>query len=519
MKNNSYWEKRLANDLWNTYNNTSKYQKELIEIYKKATDEILEELYRIASKYEENGVISRSEFYKAEHLKRMEKGFNDVLKGLGEKIENKGSKIILNAGEDVVKKTGKSLGIDINYNEDLAKKLMQTDWKGSNFSKRIWRNSKKLERELNTQVKKGILTGKPTAQIAMELNKSMGSGLSSSARLIRTETMHHMNDINLAHMKDSGISKVKEIVTLDERTSSTCKVHNNKIHDIDKAPILPRHPNCRCVLVAHIDVDEFAKKETLIDGGLEGKSYNDVIEFGKKVNEEYHITDYIGDKEKLKEIFSNFREFGGTVPDSFYNLGDVWDRDMAKIVKNQLNNAFSYYPSAWSKIPENSGRQLYVRRSGRGYFSTGAFHPNRMWDYSLENYKDGYLTIVTDGTRNTTPFHEIGHMVEWYNPEVLRIEKEFLKARTVGEELTKLNDLFPNFGYRDNEVTLKDNFISPYIGKDYPEATEVLSMGLEGLFVPEDGFVKKIEAGKPLYAKISEDEDFLNLIIGLILKG
>ena len=80
MKNNSYWEKRLANDLWNTYNDTSKYQKELIEIYKKATDEILEELYRIASKYEENGVISRSEFYKAEHLKRMEKGFNDVLK-------------------------------------------------------------------------------------------------------------------------------------------------------------------------------------------------------------------------------------------------------------------------------------------------------------------------------------------------------------------------------------------------------------------------------------------------------
>ena len=53
MKNNSYWEKRLANNLWNTYNNSSKYQKELIEIYKKATDEILEELYRIASKYEE----------------------------------------------------------------------------------------------------------------------------------------------------------------------------------------------------------------------------------------------------------------------------------------------------------------------------------------------------------------------------------------------------------------------------------------------------------------------------------
>lgn len=296
MKNNSYWEKRLANDLWNTYNDTSKYQKELIEIYKKATDEILEELYRIASKYEENGVISRSEFYKAEHLKRMEKGFNDILKGLGEKIENKGSNIILNAGEDVVKKTGKSLGIDINYNEDLAKKLIQTKWKGSNFSKRIWRNSKKLEKELNTQVKKGILTGKPTAQIAMELNKSMGSGLSNSARLIRTETMHHMNDINLAHMKDSEITQVKEIVTLDERTSSTCKVHNNKIHDIDKAPILPRHPNCRCVLVPYVDVDkmveEFDRREK---------------ELGSKIVSEIKINDETFDvlKNRYGNILSN----------------------------------------------------------------------------------------------------------------------------------------------------------------------------------------------------------------------
>lgn len=347
MKNNSYWEKRLANDLWNTYNNTSKYQKELIEIYKKATDEILEELYRIASKYEENGVISRSEFYKAEHLKRMEKGFNDVLKGLGEKIENKGSKIILNAGEDVVKKTGKSLGIDINYNEDLAKKLMQTDWKGSNFSKRIWRNSKKLERELNTQVKKGILTGKPTAQIAMELNKSMGSGLSNSARLVRTETMHHMNDINLAHMKEAGITKVKEIVTLDERTSSTCKVHNNKIHDIDKAPILPRHPNCRCVLVPYVDVDEMVKE-------FDRREKEVLLEEAKK--EAYLIAEGMG-LSPLKEetVVSVLRE------QSKGWIKSLSDSERKSIIKYSGNGVDSDGMKLYQKI-NNSLRGLYVSK-------------------------------------------------------------------------------------------------------------------------------------------------------------
>lgn len=334
---NDYWSRRLANEYWNVYNDTSKYQKELIKIYNSASDEILEELYKISAKFEKNGVISRFEFYKVEHLKRMEKGFNDVLRELGEKIENKESKIILNAGEDVVKKTGKSLGIEINYNEDLAKKLMQTDWKGSTFSKRVWRNSKKLENELNTQVKKGILTGKPTSQIAIELDKSMGVGLSNSARLVRTETMHHMNDVNLQHMKSAGIQQVEEVVTLDERTSSECQPHHGRVWDIDKAPHLPRHPHCRCVLVAHIDIDktaeEFDRKEAEIyaDDKLShiNKIEPNITKFLKEVssteNSELFGLDYkIKSKESLvRKIISDSKEKRITLKEATNQINDA----------------------------------------------------------------------------------------------------------------------------------------------------------------------------------------------------
>ena len=78
----------------------------------------------------------------------------------------------------------------------------------------------------------------------------------------------------------------------------------------------------------------------------------------------------------------------------------------------------SYYPEEWSKIPENHNRKLFVRMSNRGYFMEGAYHPNRGYSHSLGKDMDGYLTIVTNGTRESTPFHEIGHMVEWANPEV-----------------------------------------------------------------------------------------------------
>lgn len=447
MKNNSYWEKRLANDLWNTYNDTSKYQKELIEIYKKATDEILEELYRIASKYEENGVISRSEFYKAEHLKRMEKGFNDVLKGLGEKIENKGSKIILNAGEDVVKKTGKSLGIDINYNEDLAKKLIQTKWKGSNFSKRIWRNSKKLERELNTQVKKGILTGKPTAQIAMELNKSMGSGLSNSARLIRTETMHHMNDINLAHMKDSGISKVKEIVTLDERTSSTCKVHNNKIHDIDKSPILPRHPNCRCVLVPYVDVDvdvdELHNREIL----LEDKD-NDIIYSNMSDSE---IDKFFYEQETYKKWKENLSEEDKEII-NYYTMSEHmpinnisrrgYDKYIADAMESFNNDPEELY---WVKLraDEYFEKGNKLEKALQGYETEKAFITYRGTTGKPEYFKDlilGKEVILDKGFLSTSLMEEVTEdFIEGYN--VYKFEITVPKGYTNGAFIKEFSDI------------------------------------------------------------------------------
>lgn len=448
MKNNSYWEKRLANDLWNTYNNTSKYQKELIKIYKKATDEILEELYRIASKYEENGVISRSEFYKAEHLKRMEKGFNDVLKGLGEKIENRGSKIILNAGEDVVKKTGKNLGIDINYNEDLAKKLMQTEWKGSNFSKRIWRNSKKLERELNTQVKKGILTGKPTAQIAMELSKSMGAGLSNSARLVRTETMHHMNDINLAHMKDAGISKVKEIVTLDERTSSTCKVHNNKIHDIDKAPILPRHPNCRCVLVPYVDVDELYNRETLLEDI--SKKENTITSTTTGYNISYKEVDSNIEKELQKRSDKLWnKKFLGSEQNALYEYSGT---DYGIINRYLENRLFDDDDIEWNQTPQKIkeldralsrstlGDDLVLHR-GVGFreFETWrnsdtikAYKSTSINENILDVFGDGYHIIIR-APKDTKGFY-LGNYSEH------KSEKEFLMMRNQKYRILSINE-------------------------------------------------------------------------------
>ncbi len=250
---------------------------------------------------------------------------------------------------------------------------------------------------------------------------------------------------------------------------------------------------------------------------LKSCTKDDVIKLGENVAERFDIADKIGDKEALKEIFANFREMGAEVPEANFAKGS------SKQNKALLREAFSYYPKAWADFLEKKQRKLYTVKAERGFFHEGAVMANgrRYASNKFSDYKDGYVTINMDGKRKTTPYHEIGHYVEFFNRDALKISLDFVKARTRGESQVQLMELFPGWGYSANEKTRADDFISPYIGKDYGEsASEVLSMGLESIFEPGNGKVKKLdEKGRVVYAKITEDKEFLHLIVGLILKA
>ena len=231
---------------------------------------------------------------------------------------------------------------------------------------------------------------------------------------------------------------------------------------------------------------------------------DDIIKLGKRVNEEFKIADHLGDKKELKSIFSNFREMGGKVP------RDRWTKRQNRVVRKQLEEAFSNYPAEWSKIFEKEDIFLETVKKPRGYFKT---RMDKNFNYIFQ--------IASEGKRVATPYHEIGHIVENCNPDVCRIEKEWLEKRTKNEKEVKLASIFPELGYGRKEVTKKDDFISPYIGKQYKNASEVLSMGLQGIYTPEEKFKKSYDSvkGEYIYKSIADDEEYLNLIIGIILKG
>lgn len=116
---------------------------------------------------------------------------------------------------------------------------------------------------------------------------------------------------------------------------------------------------------------------------------------------------------------------------------------------------------------------------------------------------DGLEVVMETGTyfKRSIAWHELGHLIEFRNPNILKKSIELLKKRlelskTTGKNgggLRKLSSLTGNRAYKRNEVAIDDGFISYYAGKVYQrtgsnldnlDATEIISTGLEMLSDP-----------------------------------
>jgi hypothetical protein len=108
------------------------------------------------------------------------------------------------------------------------------------------------------------------------------------------------------------------------------------------------------------------------------------------------------------------------------------------------------------------------------------------------------------GGNKKTIYHELGHHYEFNNPEILAACRAWLDSRVTGEA-QPLNDLIEKGQYGPEEKARPDHFVSPYVGKVYPELTEVVSMGLEHL-----------HADHTMMKLLVEDAEHLYLTLGIL---
>ena len=248
-------------------------------------------------------------------------------------------------------------------------------------------------------------------------------------------------------------------------------------------------------------VEELRKK---IDSVKNKEWENLIIESAKLKNE----MSFNGKKsaDYLKTTLSKIRQMGHV------DSNNAVKKSSSKM-RSILVNAVDYYPEPWIELILSE--PLSVKKINRGYFSK--------WENLIA------ISGWDEADCFETAIHELGHCFEhkvsindkytsfqksgisirqWqkyykdYYPEgqtfILDAEREFYKKRTEGEDLKWLGS-----GYAKTEKTRKDNFISPYMGKDYGGSDfELVSMGFQYAYTD------------PL--KLAEDPDMESWIYGIL---
>lgn len=446
---------------------------------------------------------------------------------------------------------------------------------GKDFSERIWDNRKKLAKTMQNEFTQAMIIGQGTVDISKAIAKNMNTSYSNANRLVETELARVHSQAFVDCMAELDVDAVEILATLDGKTSLICRRMDGKyVRCKDAKPgitIPPFHCHCRSTTVPYIPAvygteraarDPKTGKTVFVDGELKYEdwkreyvgefggevekqpkkaqpeqteqkarkekkkakkdvlnididtaSVEDIINAGKAISEKHGIAKLVEKPEELKKAFSQYRRMGAEMPDSdFYKNSD-------KKNKADIKNVFTHYPEDWYNSFKQSGRTLITRHRDRGFFAPYACDARGNVNQKVPgSWRNDYYTICLDGWKSTTPYHEVGHMIEALRPNVKRLAGEFIKRRTANDEEVRLKDLFPTAGYTAKEVVKADDFISPYIGKIYKWGdTEAISMGLQTLFADE-WTVKRYDTEKQKYiqAKLTDDPEFMHFIVGIV---
>ena len=413
LENNNYFEKRIANETWKTYNSLEEKNIELLKRYKEAADEINKELYRAAEELK-TSTPSLSQMYRNNRLKKLKSGIESIVNELSQRTEKQG----LSNMEKGVRDVSKNISAALNYgfyetDKALTMRLANTKWRGEDFSSRLWKNTEKLEKNLNNIIFHGLHQGNTVVQMAIALDGAMHKGFNAANRLIRTETMHCLNNAALERYREAGIEQVEICAAQDERTCEICGSKHEKRYKLENCPAMPFHANCRCTVIPYIDMEE-ELQDGLDDGiiktngGLAGLMSLEYQRYGRNkqtlINSTYinsgeyrnkfdKITD---NKDVSRVLYSKAKEMlnhrSGTLIEDMYWI----DGDTGKVICCALNEnseeSITYTNFILKSIEDK--RNIFTLHT----------HPNSM-PPSIDDfnsvYSHGYrigLVICHDGT-------------------------------------------------------------------------------------------------------------------------
>lgn len=302
--------------------------KELLQIYNTTKDKrVKAEAKRLIKENSASYRIQRKEaLSKAIEIEKLKQVDSQLSLG-GKHLKNVYSSVLSDLG-------------GARVSEKYLNEVLNHNWAGSNFSKRVWHNQDVLAKSLESNLLQSFASGKSNKQIADELEYHTNLGRYATNRLIRTETSYMVNSADLESSKQRGIKAKKFQANLDKRTSKICREHNQKVILIDDIKIgvnaPPLHPFCRSFLSDVLEGWDYETEEELQALVSDDTDTEEVKYTTEQINNV--LENYVsGDGMWINSYLRNPAEFGNLTEDEkeYLNILDY-------ALKNDISETVLY---------------------------------------------------------------------------------------------------------------------------------------------------------------------------------
>ena len=247
MARDDYWTRRALADEAAAERLARQAAKEMRRVYREQYEAVLREIEGLMAEVAEGGTPTRTQLWNYARWRRLEARLRDFAGETSLQCEQKVTDCLDEVfrtviGADVADMTGTVWQASIS-----PKAVLETAWSGEHYSARIWRNTAAIAQRVRDDVTDMIVQGKGVSWVRRRLMEDFSAAYSDADRLVRTEAAYVRNQAALTRYRQNGRRKVRWITgESDGRECSVCRERDGKEYDIDAAPRLPAHPNCRC---------------------------------------------------------------------------------------------------------------------------------------------------------------------------------------------------------------------------------------------------------------------------------
>ena len=325
-----------------------------------------------------------------------------------------------------------------------------TNWAGSNYSKRVWKNTKKLAESLEEVITQGLMTGQSIRDMELALEARVVSERYKINRIIRTEVNHCCNQGTLMSYKAAGTLRYIYLATLDMRTSSICRSLDKEVLFVSKAKVgvnfPPMHPNCRSTTMAYPEDGIFPKERIARD---------------PETNKNIHVPFDMSYAQWYRKYVLEKKDVDNTKNGD--NIRDI----MFKASKSDVNiiRDEKAVVDAYSQLPDKVQKAMADVTFNMGQNGSSC------------DVKKGIINIAK-GAEKEDIDHEFGHLIEerMMDPKIVEKYKKYLTEGLSDADIT--SEIYENdSGEKFNIYILHgDKFISEYQGRLYIDSvTEAIT--------------------------------------------